>query len=75
MLLELSRPAFAMEVIRDDDSCGAVTETDELREWLFTQTVAVSNRPSGSAITMLFLVFVMFLTLIQRWLVERKVHY
>jgi len=29
----------------------------------------------GSAITMLFLVFVMFLTLIQRWLVERKVHY
>ena len=29
----------------------------------------------GSAITMLFLTFVMFLTLIQRWLVERKVHY
>lgn len=29
----------------------------------------------GSAITVLFLVFVMFLTLIQRWLVERKVHY
>lgn len=29
----------------------------------------------GSAITMLFLVLVMFLTLIQRWLVERKVHY
>lgn len=29
----------------------------------------------GSAITMLFLAFVMFLTLIQRWLVERKVHY
>lgn len=29
----------------------------------------------GSAITMLFLVFVMFLTLIQRWLVERRVHY
>ena len=29
----------------------------------------------GSAITMLFLIFVMFLTLIQRWLVERKVHY
>ena len=27
------------------------------------------------AITMLFLLFVMFLTLIQRWLVERKVHY
>jgi len=54
MLLELSRPAFAMEVIRDDDSCGAVTGTDELRERLFTQTVAVSNRPSGSAITMLY---------------------
>ncbi|MFV1800130.1 sugar ABC transporter permease [Phaeobacter sp. Ay1a-4a] len=29
----------------------------------------------GSAITVLFLIFVMFLTLIQRWLVERKVHY
>jgi multiple sugar transport system permease protein len=29
----------------------------------------------GSAITMVFLAFVMFLTLIQRWLVERKVHY
>jgi len=29
----------------------------------------------ASAITMLFLLFVMFLTLIQRWLVERKVHY
>lgn len=29
----------------------------------------------GSAITMLFLVFVMILTVIQRWLVERKVHY
>lgn len=29
----------------------------------------------GAAITVLFLIFVMFLTLIQRWLVERKVHY
>lgn len=29
----------------------------------------------GSAITILFLIFVMFLTLIQRWLVERRVHY
>lgn len=29
----------------------------------------------GAAITMLFLLFVMFLTLIRRWLVERKVHY
>jgi multiple sugar transport system permease protein len=29
----------------------------------------------GSAITVVFLAFVMFLTLIQRWLVERKVHY
>ncbi|MEZ5714003.1 MAG: sugar ABC transporter permease [Paracoccaceae bacterium] len=29
----------------------------------------------GSAITVLFLVFVMMITLIQRWLVERKVHY
>lgn len=29
----------------------------------------------GSAITMLFLVFVMMITVIQRWLVERKVHY
>lgn len=29
----------------------------------------------GSAITILFLVFVMVLTVIQRWLVERRVHY
>lgn len=29
----------------------------------------------GAAITVVFLVFVMFLTLLQRWLVERKVHY
>lgn len=29
----------------------------------------------GSAITMLFLGFVLMITLIQRWLVERKVHY
>ena len=29
----------------------------------------------GSAITMIFLVFVLALTLIQRWLVERRVHY
>ncbi|CUH88068.1 Lactose transport system permease protein LacF [Phaeobacter sp. CECT 5382] len=29
----------------------------------------------GSAITMLFLVFVMLLTIVQCWLVERKVHY
>ena len=29
----------------------------------------------GAAITILFLVFVMVLTLLQRWLVERRVHY
>ena len=29
----------------------------------------------GSAITVLFLIFVMMITLVQRWLVERKVHY
>ncbi|MEQ9260418.1 MAG: sugar ABC transporter permease [Roseovarius sp.] len=29
----------------------------------------------GAAITMLFLVFVMMITVVQRWLVERKVHY
>ena len=51
MLLELSRPAFAMQFIRND-SC--VTETQELREWLFTQAVAVSTRRTGSAITMLY---------------------
>ena len=51
MLLELSLPAFEMEVIRED---GCATETDELREWLFTQAIAVSSRPEGSAITMLY---------------------
>ena len=29
----------------------------------------------GAAITIIFLIFVMFITLIQRYLVERKVHY
>lgn len=29
----------------------------------------------GAAITMVFLAFVMFITLIQRWLVDRRVHY
>jgi multiple sugar transport system permease protein len=29
----------------------------------------------GAAITVVFLAFVMFLTLVQRWLVERRVHY
>ena len=29
----------------------------------------------GSAITMVFLVFVLFLTLVQRHLVEKRVHY
>ena len=29
----------------------------------------------GSAITIIFLIFVMFITLVQRYLVERKVHY
>jgi len=29
----------------------------------------------GSSITILFLAFVMMITLVQRWLVERKVHY
>ena len=29
----------------------------------------------GSAITVIFLMFVMVLTMIQRWLVDRRVHY
>ncbi|MEX0312482.1 MAG: sugar ABC transporter permease, partial [Tateyamaria sp.] len=29
----------------------------------------------GAAITVVFLAFVMILTLIQRWLVERRTHY
>ena len=29
----------------------------------------------GAAITVLFLIFVMLLTMLQRWLVERRVHY
>ena len=53
VLLDLSRPAFAMGVI-SEDSCNVLTETEALRQWLFTQTVAVSTRESGSAITMLY---------------------
>ena len=51
MLLELSRPAFSMEVIGGQEACG-LSEAEELRQWLFTQTVAVSDRVEGSAITM-----------------------
>lgn len=29
----------------------------------------------GAAITMIFLIFVMLLTMVQRWLVERRTHY
>lgn len=52
VLLELTRPAFAMNVI-GEDSCGALTETEALRQWLFAQAVSVSNR-GGSAITMVY---------------------
>jgi hypothetical protein len=53
VLLDLSRPAFAMGVI-SEDSCDVLSETEALRQWLFTQTVGVSTRASGSAITMLY---------------------
>ena len=53
MLLELSRPAFMMGAISATvGSC--VDETEELRQWLFTQAVGVSSRQGGSAITMLY---------------------
>ena len=44
-MVALSSPAFAMEVIS--------SETEEIREWLYTQTVAVSNSDE-SGITMLY---------------------
>ena len=53
VLLDLSRPAFAMEVI-SEDSCNVLTETEALRQWLFTQAVGVSTRDGGSAITMVY---------------------
>lgn len=46
MLLELSRPVFEFEVI--------ATETQELREWVFAQVVAVSSRGADSAIAMVY---------------------
>lgn len=53
MLLELSRPAYSMELVAA--SC-AQTETAELRELLFMQSVAVASRAAagGSGITMLY---------------------
>ena len=53
MLLELSRPAFELGAIGANDACG-VSESEELRQWLFTQAIGVSTRPGGSAITMLY---------------------
>ena len=50
-LLALTRPAYSMEVVS-----GTCTKdgTEALREWLYTQTVAVGNRAGGSAITMIY---------------------
>ncbi|MQY42540.1 ABC transporter permease subunit [Epibacterium sp. SM1969] len=42
---------------------------------IFEKGVQQNLIGAGASITVMFLVFVMFLTLIQRWLVERKVHY
>ena len=48
VLLELTRPAFAMNIIGEDP-----TDTGSMRQWLFAQTISVSNRGS-SPITMLY---------------------
>ncbi|MBT8152646.1 sugar ABC transporter permease [Epibacterium ulvae] len=42
---------------------------------IFEKGVQQNLIGAGASITVMFLVFVMILTLIQRWLVERKVHY
>ena len=50
-LLDLTRPAYSMEVV--NETCRK-DGTEALREWLYTQTVAVGNRAGGSAITMIY---------------------
>ena len=50
-VLELSRPAYAMELVAA--SCAS-SETTELRELLFLQSVAVNGRVGGTGITMLY---------------------
>lgn len=46
LLLELSVPVVSMEVVSDS--------SEDLREWLFAQTVSVSRRVGGTAITMVY---------------------
>ena len=57
MLLGLTRPAISMEVVTwsngtTNETC-TLDGTEALREWLYTQTVAVSERADSSAITMI----------------------
>ena len=42
---------------------------------IFEKAIRQNLIGAGAAITVVFLLFVMLLTIVQRWLVERKVHY
>eukprot|EP01043_Picozoa_sp_COSAG02_P002899 COSAG02_NODE_68_length_42582_cov_52.351129_35_plen_961_part_00 len=50
-VLKVSQPAYALELVAE--SCAA-SETVELRELLFLQSVAVASQADGTGITMLY---------------------
>lgn len=54
---------------------GPVKSTYVMMFAIYEKAIQHNLVGMGSAITVVFLLFVMTLTLIQRWLVERKVHY
>jgi multiple sugar transport system permease protein len=54
---------------------GPVKSTYVMMYAIYEKAIQQNLVGMGSAITILFLAFVMLLTIVQRWLVERKVHY
>lgn len=54
---------------------GPVKSTYVIMYGIYEKAIQQNLVGMGSAITIVFLLFVMMLTLIQRWLIERKVHY
>lgn len=54
---------------------GPVKSTYVIMYGIYEKAIQQNLVGMGSAITIIFLLFVMILTLVQRWLVDRKVHY
>ena len=54
---------------------GPVKTTYVMMYAIYEKAIQQNLIGMGAAITVAFLIFVMVLTLLQRWLVERRVHY